>query len=182
MLNMKCSLTTASCTVAVQANYNNCSEVDLESVDEVEVSAEDSVDMDRVALHKRPREELLASVGATALLSVENASSGVSSSSRALHAESEVILALNTATDSINAVVGQLAKVAERQAEAAERLAAMQLPSHQHQQQQWSIALQQMYWRGQHQLQQHVSWQQHCFHLQRQIYWQHHPSQWFLMQ
>jgi hypothetical protein len=161
--------------------------VDLESVEEVEVSAEDSVDMDRVASYKRPREESLASVGAAALLSVENASSGTSSSGRASHAESEVIFALNTATDGINAVLGQLAKVAERQAEAAERLAAIQPPSHRHRQQQWSIELQQMYWRGQHQLQQHVLWQQHCFHLQRQIYWQQqqqqqqHPCQWFLM-
>eukprot|EP00953_Heterococcus_sp_UTEX-ZZ885_P016534 9297-Heterococcus_DN1.PRE.1 len=49
------------------ANYNNCSEVDLERVDEVEVGAACIVDLDRVASCKRPREESLRSVNTAAI-------------------------------------------------------------------------------------------------------------------
>jgi hypothetical protein len=155
----------------LQANYNNCSEVDLERVDD----GEDGADPDTDASRKRPREEV-ASVAA--VLTFDSISSGVCSSGSAAHVDSDVMIALSTATQSISAVVERLAEVAERQAEAAERLAAMQLD--QNQQQQQSAQPQHLNWPGQLSLQQHILGQQHWLYQQRQYYWQsqqQHPRQ-----
>jgi hypothetical protein len=181
-------MTLAPCCCPLQANYNNCSEVDLESVDESEVGADDSVDTDRAAPSKRAR-EVPSSADTTAELTLDNASSSIPSSGTAATptapAVATLMEALNKATHSISTVVERLADVAEQQREAAERLAAIQSPS-QHTQQQQQQGLErpppvmqpqrQMYWRGQVALQQHMLWQQQCFHVQqqhqRQLQWQ----------
>jgi hypothetical protein len=166
--------------------------VDLESADVYEVGADDSVDMDRAASPKRPRDELASSADTAATLPVDGANSGISSNGAAMPAAFEaasLIEVLNTATQSISAVVERLAEVAKQQLEATEHLAATELPSHHHQQQQQFVTQQQTYWREHLVLQQHVYWQQHGFHLQRQVqrqlHWQQqqqrHPTCWFWM-
>jgi hypothetical protein len=137
--------------------------------------------MDRVASRKRLREESLPSADTAAALPVDGANSDISSNGAAMPTAFEaasLIEALNTATQSISAVVERLAEVAKQQLEATEHLAATQLPSHHHQQQQQQFVTQQRaYWREHLALQQHMYWQQHAFHLQRQLHWQQQQQQ-----
>jgi hypothetical protein len=171
-------ITTAPCCCPLQANYNNCSEVDLESVDDYKVGADDGVDTDRAASPKRLR-EVPSSADTTAELTLDNASSSIPSSGTAATpaapAVATLMEALNKATHSISTVVERLADVAEQQREAAERLAAMHSPSQHNQQQQQGLVTPpqvmqpqpQMHWRGQVALQQHMLWQQ-----QQHMLWQ----------
>jgi hypothetical protein len=110
-------MTLAPCCCPLQANYNNCSEVDLESVDESEVGADDSVDTDRAAPSKRAR-EVPSSADTTAELTLDNASSSIPSSGTAATptapAVATLMEALNIATHSISTVVERLAEIAKK--------------------------------------------------------------------
>jgi hypothetical protein len=198
VVHINCSLTRVPRNVSLQANYNNCSEVDLESFGDGEVAADDGTDVDRAASHKRPREDP-SSADTTAELTLDNASRSIPSSGTAATpaapAVATLMEALNKATHSISTVVERLADVAEQQREAAERLAAIQsLSQHTQQQQQGLVMPPQVmqphvYWRGQvalqqHMLwqqQQHMLWQQQRFHVrqqqQRQLQWQQPQQQ-----
>jgi hypothetical protein len=182
-------ITKAPCCCHFQANYNNCSEVDLESVDDYKVGADDGVDTDRAASPKRLR-EVPSSADTTAILTLDNASSSIpSSGTAATPAVATLMEALNKATHSISTVVERLADVAEQQREAAERLAAMHPPAQHYQQQQQQqrlvmppqVIMPQMYWRGQFAWQQPMLWQQQLFQVQqqqqRQLQWQQPQQQ-----
>eukprot|EP00953_Heterococcus_sp_UTEX-ZZ885_P006440 3936-Heterococcus_DN1.PRE.9 len=156
------------------ANYNNCSEVDLGSDEVGEDTAEVTDDTNSATAHKRPREELASHADTAAVLGTGNGSTGTSRDDSAATALEVKSLAdtLQLATQSITTVVEQLAKVAKRQAEAADRLAAA--PSAHHQHQPRLLEQQQTSMRGQLTLQQQqMFWQQHWLH-QQQSSWQHY--------
>jgi hypothetical protein len=145
----------------------------LGSDDVGEDTAEVTDDSNAATAHKRPREELTSNADTAAVLTAESCSIGTSRDDGAATALEVKSLAntLQLATQSITAVVEQLAEAAKRQAEAADRLAAAASAHHQHQPR--LLEQQQTSTRGQLALQQQVFWQQHWLH-QQQSSWQHH--------
>jgi hypothetical protein len=146
----------------------------LGSDDVGEDTAEITDDTNSATAHKRPREESTSNADIAAVLSADNGSIDASRDDSAADAALEVKSLANTlqmATQSITAVVEQLAEAAKRQAEAADRLAAA--PSAHNQHQPRLLEQQQTSMRGQLALQQQMFWQQHWLH-QQQSSWQHH--------
>ena len=139
-----------------------------------EDTAEITDDTNSATAHKRPREELTSNADTAAVLTAGSGNISTSRDDSAATALEVKSLAntLQLATQSITAAVEQLAEVAKRQAEAADRLAAA--PSAHHQHQPRLLEQQQTSMRGQLTLQQQqMFWQQHWLH-QQQSSWQHH--------
>jgi hypothetical protein len=186
--------------VACQANYNNCSEVDLESIEANEETDEVTISADVAASHMLSREDSLAAAAAAAVSAMDCDSNAISRSGNTVHDGSEatsLIDALRLATQSITAAVERFATVTDQQAPAAERIAAAQaIPQyglqlqHDHQWINWRRQQQycslwyhrqqqqqqlQVHWQQQQQLQQHVVWQQQQQQLQQRqlvLVWQ----------
>jgi hypothetical protein len=152
-----------------QANYNNCSEVDLGSVEDGEDTAKDNINS--------RAESLFTAADTAAVITVGSAGSAVPRNNGEALAVSEVtptVQALQLATQSITQVLERLAAVADQQALAAERIAAAQLSAQHHQQERQLPEQQQIMWLRQQQPQQQLQrivWQQQRFQ-QSQMYWQ----------
>jgi hypothetical protein len=178
----------ASC----QANYNNCSEVDLESIEASEETTEVTISADLAASHMLSREDSSAAAAAAAVSAVDCDSNAVSRSGNIVHDgpdATSLIEALQLAPQSITAVVERFATVADQQALAAERIAAAQAVPQYLLQQQLQHVQHWVNWRRQqqhcslwyHQQQQQqqlqVHWQQQQQQLQQCMVWQQQQQQ-----